>query len=357
MNQPFVKLADPRSYVACSWDLSSDDEARKHWIGFFRRNYDVILKLGVEAAVARGETLDSATARARACRAEFDSIFDSFEADPNGPRGKQGHERVTMLTIDAWRDDTLRKHGFQDSFVDVKNRENARVLPMLAEVCRQIDSLAGAEQVRAVVEGLFAGNIFDMGSEATSKAYLHGGGPDFFATRKGQPPRPWLIDDYDALKRRLLDGPRHRSAVFFIDNAGSDFVLGVVPLVRWLAMRGTRVVLAANEVPTLNDMTIHDVSAWWPRIEAAEPSLRGLPIERVSTGTAEPLIDLSAVSSELNTVAADADLVILEGMGRGIESNLDAAFSRDAVNLAMIKDAMTANHLGGKLFDVVCRFR
>jgi type II pantothenate kinase len=44
-------------------------------------------------------------------------------------------------------------------------------------------------------------------------------------------------------------------------------------------------------------------------------------------------------------------------MGRGVESNLDAQFSCDALNLAMIKDAMIAKRNGGKLFDVVCRFR
>lgn len=355
MKQPFVKLTDAGSYRACSWDLLCDDEARAHWIGFFRRNYDVILKLGVEAAVVRGESLESATGRARACRAEFNSIFNAFEANPRFLLDR-GYDRVTMLTIDNWRDGNLRKHGFYDAFVDLKDRENAKALPTLPEVCRQIDALDGPDQVQAVIEGVFAGNIFDMGSEATAKAYLHAS-PDFFATRKGLSPRLWLIDDYDALQQRLLDGPRHHKAIFFVDNAGSDFILGVVPLVRWFAMRGTRVVLAANEIPTLNDMTIHDVNAWWPRIEAVEPSLCGLPIETVSTGTAEPLIDLASVSEELNAVARDGDLVILEGMGRGIESNLDAAFSCDALNIAMIKDAMTAKHLGGKLFDVVCRFR
>jgi uncharacterized protein with ATP-grasp and redox domains len=124
-----------------------------------------------------------------------------------------------------------------------------------------------------------------------------------------------------------------------------------------MAMRGTRVILAANQRPTLNDMTIDDVNAWWPRLVDAEPSLAQLPIDRISTGTGEPLIDLIAVSDELNAAAADADLVILEGMGRGVESNLDARFACDAMNLAMIKDTMIAKRNGGKLFDVVCRFR
>jgi type II pantothenate kinase len=156
---------------------------------------------------------------------------------------------------------------------------------------------------------------------------------------------------------RLLTGPTHKKAVFFVDNAGADFVLGVLPLARWLARRGTSVVLAANETPTLNDMSIHDVQQWLPAAFDAEPSLRDLPIHAVSTGTAEPLIDLAAVSPQLNAAAADADLVILEGMGRGIESNSDVQFSVDGISLAMIKDNIVAQQCGGKVFDVVCRYR
>ena len=58
-----------------------------------------------------------------------------------------------------------------------------------------------------------------------------------------------------------------------------------------------------------------------------------------------------------NIEADDADLVILEGMGRGVESNLKASFTCDAVKLAMLKDEAVARRCGGKLFDVVCRFR
>lgn len=35
--------------------------------------------------------------------------------------------------------------------------------------------------------------------------------------------------------------------------------------------------------------------------------------------------------------ASDADLVILEGMGRGIETNLHAQFTVDSLKLGMIK--------------------
>jgi damage-control phosphatase, subfamily II, stand-alone protein len=355
MPTPFVKLADPQHYVACAWDLVLDAEGRAHWIRFFKSHLNTILKLGVAAATARGESLDAATARADACRRQFYEHFDEFAADPHALGKHDGH-RVTILTLDTWRDEILRKHGFVDAFVDLKNRENEKALPLLPVVCRQIDSLNGEAQFRAIIDGVFAGNIFDMGAEATAKAYLNSG-PDFFATKKTLATRPWLIDDYDALLLRMMDGPVHRKAVFFIDNAGSDLLLGALPMIRWLARRGTKVVIAANERPTLNDMTIHDLADWWPQILTIEPSIAELPINRVSTGTGEPLIDLSDVSNDLNSAAADADLVILEGMGRGVESNLDARFSCDALNLAMIKDVMIAKRQGGKLFDVVCRFR
>jgi len=44
-------------------------------------------------------------------------------------------------------------------------------------------------------------------------------------------------------------------------------------------------------------------------------------------------------------------------MGRGIESNLDARFNCEAFNIAMIKDPVIGQRLGGKTFDLVCRFR
>ena len=62
--QPFVLLADPAKYLACNWDLNVDAIARVHWVNFFCRHVETILKLGVEAETARGETLVTATKRA-----------------------------------------------------------------------------------------------------------------------------------------------------------------------------------------------------------------------------------------------------------------------------------------------------
>ena len=349
--EPFCLLADPARYVACEWDLSEDPDGRAYWTDMFRRHFRTILKLGIGMVEARQGDVADAHARADRAAGELDAQLAAFLAEPKafGP--------VNILVLDDWRDGTLRRHGFDDPFLDLKNRENERMLRLLPVICRQIDELNDpAEQFLAVLEGVFAGNIFDMGAEATARAFL-GQSPDFFATRKALPHRPWLIDDYDAFARRVLDGPVYRKCVFFIDNAGSDFLLGALPMMRWLARRGTEVVLVANERPTLNDMTIHDVRAWWPRILEAEPSLRELSIAPLSSGTGEPLIDLSRVSCELNEASRGADLVVLEGMGRGVESNLHAEFICDSAKLAMIKDPSVAKRHGGKVFDVICRYR
>jgi type II pantothenate kinase len=348
----FVLLADPSTYRPSDWDLAVDPTGRAYWIDLFRTNFRTILKLAIDMDLARGAPMSVAQSQADKAAADFDAQLDAFAAHPDR------FGMVGILTLDEWRDSTLRRHGYQDSFLDLKNRENTRMLPLLPLVCAQLDAIDDElERFSAAIGNVFAGNIFDMGATATAQAFLNHS-PDFFATRRSLRPRPWLVDHYDALVDRILKHPRgpHRKCVFFIDNAGSDFLLGAIPLMRLLARRGTQIVLAANERPSLNDMTIHDVRAWWPQILAAEPSLAKLPIELVSTGTGEPLIDLSQVSADLNAAARDADLVILEGMGRGMESNFNVRLTTDTLNIAMLKDPAVAARIGGQTFDLVCRF-
>jgi type II pantothenate kinase len=305
--------------------------------------------LGIDAAVARGESPENAQRRANDCAKAFDRRFDDYGRQP------ERFDRVTIFTLDRWREGFLREYGFHDAFVDLKARENQKMLPLLPVICRELDALSGEAQFMEAVRGIFAGNLFDMGAEATAGAYLHGG-PRFSQSRESIKPRPWLIDQYDAFADRMLRG-KPGKAVFFVDNAGSDFLLGALPFMRWMCQRGWRVVLAANEQPALNDMTIAEVHALWPQIVDAEPSFGTLPIDRVSSGTGEPLIDLLQVADELNAAAEDADLVILEGMGRGVESNLNAEFTCAALNIAIIKDTAVARRNNGELYDLVLRYR
>lgn len=355
--QPFRLLHDPSSYLACTWEMTTDDVGRNHWAPFFVRHFDTVLTLATEVEIARGKDAGDVAVRVEACREELRAVF----ADYLRRYREIGRElgRVNIITFDRWRDGLLRKHGLHDPFELLKDRENRKMLPLLPTVVAGLDALPPREQVKAVVEGVFAGNIFDMGAEGTAKAFL-GKSPDFFEVRRTLAQRPWLIDDYDRLEAAMLrhmSGGGWKKVVYFVDNAGSDFLLGAVPMMRFFARHGAEVVLVANEGPTLNDMTVAEVRAWWPRVLETEPSLKGLPITIVTSGTFEPLIDLAEVSAELNAAAEGADLVVIEGMGRGVESNLDARFTVDALNIAMIKDKAIADRHGGKVYDCVCRFR
>jgi uncharacterized protein with ATP-grasp and redox domains len=107
-------------------------------------------------------------------------------------------------------------------------------------------------------------------------------------------------------------------------------------------------------------MTVDETIDVVEKLAAADPDLAALieggMMEVVSSGNGIPLIDLSQVSDELNQVAADADLIILEGMGRAVESNFNTPFKVDALRLAILKDAAVAKRLGGEMYDCICKY-
>ena len=51
-----------------------------------------------------------------------------------------------------------------------------------------------------------------------------------------------------------------------------------------------------------------------------------------------------------------ADLVVIEGMGRAVHTNMEAAFRCDALKVAVIKNKWLAQRFGGDMFAVMFRF-
>ena len=137
----------------------------------------------------------------------------------------------------------------------------------------------------------------------------------------------------------------------------------MLPLAREL-LRGAggaaRVLLAVNAAPSINDVTVEDravverAAGECPELAAALGSGR---LELRSTGSDLPVIDLSRLAPDFVDAAAGCDLVVLQGMGRGIETNLQARFSCDALNMGLVKHPEVADKLGGELFDCVVHFR
>ena len=346
----FCLLSDPDNYVASDWDLLADQAGREHWLNHFQEHFVQTLT-HARAYYGRG-----AWGQIEAAGQELQQALAKLRQEPASlPSGK-----LDILELDRLRGQVLIRHGLGDPFQRIKSRENATAMELYPQVVHDLHVLGTEDKWLHLIECVFAGNIFDLG--AMEMMDMADDPVDFIDLVERTKPRPWLIDDYDRLEADLLTAPPTPwlKAIVFVDNAGSDFVLGLMPLVRELALGGTQVVLAANETPALNDITVDETIDVVEALAVNDADLAALieggMFEVVSSGNGIPLIDLSEVSDELNEAAADADLVILEGMGRAVESNLDASFSVDAIHLAILKDTAVAQRVGGEVYDCVCKY-
>jgi type II pantothenate kinase len=347
----FCLLADPANYSVSDFDLLKDEKQRAYWLDHFESHLANVLEA---AKVSYGRTSGK---QAQTAREQFAQTLQTLRANPTacGPR-------LGVMELCRLREKALRDNRLNDPYRHVKIRENRAALEMYDTVLDYVYSLEPDQRWEHLFRGVFGGNIFDLGSVATMN-YAHQE-VDFEAVVEQVKPRPWVIDDFDALKPILpiagsVPTPWAK-VIVFVDNAGADFVLGVMPLVRELAAAGTHVVLAANELPSLNDITADEMIELVENLAATDEELgsyvAGGFFEVVSTGNDLPLIDLSNVSDELNEAAKDAELVILEGMGRSVESNFNTKFNVDSIQLCLLKDPIVAAKVGGATFDCVCKY-
>ncbi|GKV11633.1 hypothetical protein SLEP1_g22873 [Rubroshorea leprosula] len=120
-----------------------------------------------------------------------------------------------------------------------------------------------------------------------------------------------------------------------------------------------QVVLAANELPSINDVTYPELVEIISKLKDEHGNLLGVDMSNLfiaNSGNDMPVIDLTRVSQELVYLSGDADLVILEGMGRGIETNFYAQFKCDSLKIGMVKHPEVAQFLGGRLYDCVFKY-
>lgn len=321
---------------------------RSVWLDVFRRS---------TPEFARRAAADATVADARDKAAGFAARFDA-RLDAYAPGGAEESAVLSCLVLCKERDDLLRAAGFPDCFAKVKREENDKALAFLPGVLAGVDGIGPeGERLTEVIKGVFAGNLFDLGA-AASQALYEEGKADFASARERLPRRPWVRDDLDAFASRLASGA-YKKAVLFVDNAGADVVLGMIPLARELIRRGTDVVMAANAVPSINDCTASELKDLLAAVEdgALKDALSSGRLRVVSSGSDLPVIDLSKISPEVAKEVEDAELVVLEGMGRAIETNLALTLEggRDALKLGMIKHPEVAAELGGELYGCVCK--
>ena len=158
--------------------------------------------------------------------------------------------------------------------------------------------------------------------------------------------------------------------------------MGMVLLARALAGlggAGTKVALAANDTAALNDITAAELEAFVEAVTARGGEYRdgdallgamreGHMVTVTPSGQILTLLDLNRTGPELNAwmekqlggrARGEDWLVILDGMGRSLESNWDVSrYVKKGVqtlNLAMIKSEINAERLDAEVYDCVVR--
>lgn len=349
-------LADPGRYLADTVDLTQDTEARRYWLACFQEAIDKFVEVAVQSQPHKTD----APLRAAQFRDKYLCRLQYLEEHPFA------YGSLTVRSLLDMREHCLLEFDFPDPYLQQKRVENEAALQLLQGRLSQLDALGWRERQEALVEGLLAGNVFDWGAKEVARLLAQDGGQGglgFDQARGRLQERPWLQDNLDAWIERLEGGPPHRCAAIFVDNSGMDVLLGVLPFARELLGRGTQVLLCANTRPALNDVTHQELQILVRRVaDGVCPRLREAldegRLQVLDSGQSSPCLDLSRINVEVarRMCELDTDLVVLEGMGRAVHTNLEARFRCEAIKAAVIKNHWLAQRLGGGMFSVVFRY-
>ncbi|XP_026763974.1 4'-phosphopantetheine phosphatase [Galleria mellonella] len=337
-------LYQPDKYTPDTLNLVADEEAREYWLNTCEK----LVEKYVNFALTNNEdpTVEIRALKFKTCYVE---ALKELKINP------LAHGQLTIRLLLDINETCLRSQGFFDLWKQQKKYENEGALAALSSRLAEIDALPDNRQRWIELgKGVLAGNMFDWGAQAVTDILDCG---LYEALQKIQK-RPWLYDGLDKWLDKLEKTVHHCAAVF-VDNSGVDIVLGILPFVRALLLRGTSVMLCANEWPALNDVTYMELEEILQRASLLCPVLSaalatGDLVVR-SSGQRGPCLDLRTIGVGLCTEmkVRGVDLIILEGMGRALHTNLNARLAVDSLKLAVVKNAWLAQRLGGPLFSVI----
>ncbi len=336
----FPLLAHPQRYRACTTDLLADDSAQQYWLRAYATHTETQLRAAATLGIDEHSRSQARTAWLR--------VLHELAEEPDR------YGKLDILTLDELRNSVLHTFGIRDEYRLLKQRENEAAIAALPQRLNAIDEIDDdIRRFEELFRGMLAGNLFDMGADATADRYASGP-VEFADTLKTVPPRPWRYDGVDDAASLVCSGAVSK-AVVFADNAGPDVVLGLLPMAREMLRRSIEVVVTANAQPSHNDITHDELIELLLSVCDVDAEFLSSRLQLVCSGNDAPLIDLTRISDELANAASEADLVILIGMGRAIESNFHATFTCPSWKVAMVKDRQVARSIDAELFDAVVR--
>lgn len=327
------------------WDLAATPGVIPHWTQILRANLRYSLELS-----GAGQAPVPADARARA-HAILTSLFDDLDRGIAGPQLRTIHE-VTLL-----REHVLRSHGIADPYRGIKMQEAERLRPAamqrMARAWAWGAQATDSEPVADLLAGLLAGNLFDLGSALTQRAFREGrldrlGSQDqFLGAARAFLARlePESLERLCARPRPLAEPPEGR-VLLFADNAGADFLLGLLPAALFWAHRW-EVCLVVNSLPVASDISLAEARSLLAVLGAEAGSPLQIALEHgrlrcIPSGTGSPGIDLRRVGRDLNRASEEVTWILLDGQGRAIETNWETRFRCGVLRCAVVKDSLVA---------------
>lgn len=355
-------LHDGGTYNPDMLDLNKDTKAATYWFQCFR---DMIAKFATQASASSVEEQEqnlpgTAMERAEQFRIAYLQKLEEYE------RSVELHEstntRLGIRELLEMNETLLRRYGFTDPWLKQKKTENTAAITLLQARLEEIDAVENISQRwTELVRGVLAGNMFDWGAQAVTDILRNDTSFGLHAALDKIQKRPWLMDNLDSWLQRMQTHA-HKCAVIFVDNSGVDVILGIIPFARELLRRGTKVLLCGNTEPSLNDVTYSELldivercCSYCDIISKAKETQQLLVF---ANGQRGPCLDFRALPVELcrAITANETDLLVIEGMGRALHTNLYAKFSCETLKLAVIKNKWLANRLGGDTFSVICKY-
>ncbi|XP_037958258.1 4'-phosphopantetheine phosphatase [Teleopsis dalmanni] len=350
-------LQDANVYQPDLLDLNSNVQAAEYWFPCFR---DMIAKFAEHAEGSQSN--DDHTAAERAAQYQKDSLKKMSDYHDKLKTNAGKNIKLSIRELLDLNERQLRRFGFPDTWRKQKQEENAVAIQLLQKRLQEIDTIESTSaRWTELIRGVLAGNMFDWGAQAVANILANDTTFGLHAALEHIQKRPWLMDDLDSWLSRV-QGKAHKCALIFVDNSGVDVVLGILPFTRELLKRGTKVLLCANTEPSLNDVTSSELNAIIEsctcHCNVLAQAWENKSLVVYGNGQRGPCLDMRNLPLKLCEAIHkyETDLLVIEGMGRALHTNLYAKFNCETLKLAVVKNKWLAQYLGGDTFSVICRY-
>ncbi|KAL3282218.1 hypothetical protein HHI36_005412 [Cryptolaemus montrouzieri] len=324
-------LRNPNQYDPDTIDLLNDSKQRDYWLNCLDQ---MIKKFIPKASVLNPEDV-RATEKAEKSYQSFHMLIEQLREDP------YLLHPLSVRTLLEFNEDNLRDNNFKDAWSHQKQKESNLAFKQFRSRLDYVDSVEPFnDKWLEIIKGVLAGNVFDWGSKTVSDILEKS--PDFGLNEAMDTiqPRPWFKDDFDLFVRKLQDCPYEKLELLKLN---------------------TKVILVANSLPALNDVTYRELKSYL--IEASRQcnvfknAINENKLLCYENGQRGPCLDLASLPEELCNIMLTTDCVILEGMGRAVQTNFYATFVVDCLKLAVLKNEWLAKSLGASQFFVICDFQ